>query len=55
MKRYEYKVEIIKIGIFFDSNTKQEKQLNTAGSEGWQLVAIVAGKKYLKYCYMREL
>lgn len=52
---YEYKVEIVKGGIIFSNdNKKQEKQLNAAGADGWKLVCISEGKKYMKYVYCRE-
>lgn len=55
--KYEYKVEIIKGGIIglLDDSKKQEKQLNAAGSQGWKLVTVSEGKKYLKYIYIREI
>lgn len=55
--KYEYKVEVIKCGVFgfLDDSKKQTKQLNTAGAEGWKLVCISEGKKYMKYVYVREL
>ncbi len=56
--KYEYKVEEIKIGgplsVFGDSK-KQEKQLNEAGAQGWKLILISEGKKYMKYVYYREV
>ena len=54
--KYEYKVEVIKIGkiAFLDDSKKQMKQLNAAGAEGWKLVCISEGKKYMKYVYVRE-
>jgi len=54
MTRYEYKVEILKIGIFTDSNAKQEKQLNAVGAEGWKLVCVAETKRYFKYFFIRE-
>ncbi len=55
--KYEYKVEVIKGGItgLFDDSKKQEKQLNVAGADGWKLVSISEGKKYMKYVYIREI
>lgn len=57
MKRYEYKVDVIKIGRFgiFDDSGKQTKQLNAPGEDGWELVCISEGAKYMKYVYCREL
>jgi len=54
--KYEYKVEVIKGGIIgmLDDSKKQEKQLNAAGEQGWKLLVISEGKKYLKYIYVRE-
>lgn len=54
--KYEYKVEVIKIGriAFLDDSKKQMKQLNAAGADGWKLVCISEGKKYMKYVYVRE-
>jgi hypothetical protein len=56
MARYEYKVEVVKGGLIglFDDSGKQEKQLNAAGNEGWKLLLISEGKKFLKYVYCRE-
>lgn len=55
--KLEYKVEAIKIGAigFLDDSKKQEKQLNIAGEQGWRLVSISEGKKYLKYIFVREV
>lgn len=55
--KYEYKVEVVKGGILglLDDSKGQTKQLNQAGSEGWKLVLISEGKKYLKYVYIREI
>ncbi len=54
--KYIYKVEIIKGGLFFtNDNTKQMKQLNAAGADGWKLVCVSEGKKYLKYIYIKEV
>ena len=57
MVKYEYKVEIMKGGItgLFDDSAKQTKQLNEAGKEGWKLVCISEGAKYMKYVYIREI
>ena len=55
MKKYEYKVEIMKVGLLTDNNKKQEAQLNEAGSQGWQLIQIYDSKKYIKYFFMREV
>ena len=57
MVKYEYKVEIMKGGItgLFDDSAKQTKQLNEAGKEGWKLVCISEGAKYMKYVYSREI
>ncbi len=54
--KYEYKVSLIKVGMvgFLDDSHKQEKQLNSFGEEGWKLVCISEGKKYLKYIFIRE-
>ena len=54
--KYEYKVEVIKCGVFgfMDDSKKQTKQLNAAGAEGWKLVCISEGKKYMKYVYVKE-
>lgn len=57
MKKYEYRVEIVKGGLtgLFDDSKKQAKQLNEIGAEGWKLVCISEGKKYLKYIFIREI
>lgn len=55
--KYEYKVELVKIGrvVLFNDNKKQETQLNAAGEQGWKLVCISMGMKgYYKYVYIRE-
>lgn len=56
MKKYEYRVEVIKIGFFglFDDSKKQAKQLNEVGTQGWKLVCTSQGGKYLKYVFVRE-
>ena len=50
MKKYEYRVEVIKIGFFrvFDDSKKQQKQLNEIGAQGWKLVCTSSGGKYFK-------
>ena len=55
--KYEYKVVPVKVGLFglFDDSGKQAKQLNEYGTQGWKLVAISEGKKYVKYIFMREI
>lgn len=55
--KYIYKVEIIKVAIIgiFDDSKKQEKQLNAAGEQGWKLISISEGKKYMKYVYIKEV
>ena len=55
--RYEYKVVPIKVGLIglVDDSGKQTKQLNEYGAQGWKLVAISEGKKYVKYIFMREI
>ncbi len=55
--KYIYKVEVIKGGLFgiFDDSGKQTKQLNAAGADGWKLVCVSEGKKYLKYIYVKEV
>ncbi len=55
--KYIYKVEVIKAGLIglFDDSKKQTKQLDAAGAEGWKLVCVSEGKKYLKYIYMKEV
>lgn len=55
--RYEYKVEVIKVGVIglFDDSKKQEKQLNELGAQGWKLQTISEGKKYMKYIFIREV
>ncbi len=55
--KYEYKVEIVKGGILglLDDSKGQTKQLNQAGAEGWKLILISEGKKFLKYVYIREV
>ena len=55
--KYEYKVEVIKCGFFgfMDDSKKQTKQLNAAGADGWKLVCISEGKKYMKYVYIKEV
>ena len=55
--RYEYKVELLKTGMlsFLNDNKKQEKQLNEIGAQGWKLVLISEGKKYMKYVFVKEL
>ncbi len=58
--KYEYKVELVKVGRIslgglLDDSGKQEKQLNAAGAEGWKLVTISTGVKYLKYIYIKEV
>ncbi len=57
MKKYAYKVENIRVGSigFFNDSKKQTKQLDDSGEDGWELVTISTGKKYLKYVYCREL
>ncbi len=57
MKKYEYRVEVIKIGFFrvFDDSKKQQKQLNEIGAQGWKLVCTSSGGKYFKYVFMREV
>ena len=55
MKKYQYKVEIVKTGMIFDSNKKQEAQLNELGAQGWQLIAQIQSKKYMKYVFIREV
>ncbi len=54
--KYIYKVEVVKGGLLglLDDSNKQTKQLNAAGADGWKLVCISEGKKYLKYVYMKE-
>lgn len=54
--KYEYRVEVIKAGItgWFDDSGKQTKQLNAIGEEGWRLVCISEGAKYMKYVFIRE-
>lgn len=57
MKKYEYRVEpvkVAKIGMFDDSK-KQTKHLNEIGAQGWKLVCLTEGKKYLKYVFIREV
>jgi len=56
-KKFVYKVEVLKIGILglFDDSGKQEKQLNAAGADGWELILISEGKKYMKYVYKKEI
>ena len=53
---YEYRVVPIKVGLFglVDDSGKQTKQLNEYGAQGWKLVQISEGKKYLKYIFIRE-
>lgn len=54
--KYEYKVEIVKVNLVFSNdNKRQEKQLNAAGADGWKLLCISEGKKYMKYIYAREV
>lgn len=57
MKRYEYRVEVITGGItgLFDDSKKQERQLNVPGTDGWELICISEGAKYMKYIYCREI
>jgi len=54
MTQYEYKVVVVKVGIFTDSDAKQEKQLNELGAEGWKLVSVFPSKNFLKYVFIRE-
>lgn len=55
--KYVYKVEPIKIGMFGfgDDSKKQQKQLGVSGEDGWELVCVSEGKKYLKYVYSKEV
>lgn len=54
--KYVYRVEIMKQNILFgNDNKKQEQQLNAAGAQGWKLVLISEGKKYMKYVYIKEI
>ncbi len=55
--RYEYNVVPVKIGRvgLFDDSKKQIAQLNKLGEEGWKLITISEGKKYVKYVFIREL
>ena len=55
--RYEYNVVPVKIGRIglFDDSKKQIKQLNEIGANGWRLVTISEGKKYVKYVFIREV
>ena len=55
MKKFEYKVEIMKTGILTDNNKKQETQLNEIGAQGWQLIQIYDSKRYIKYFFQREI
>lgn len=56
LMRYIYRVENIKINMFFgNDNKKQEKQLNEIGADGWKLILISQGKKYLKYVFIKEV
>ncbi len=57
--KYEYKVETVSMGKFglgglLSDSGKQEKQLNAAGKDGWELVSVGTGKSGLKYIYCRE-
>ncbi len=55
--KYVYKVEPIKVGAigFLNDSGKQTKQLDVSGNDGWELVCISEGKKYLKYVYCKEV
>ena len=55
--KYVYKVEPIKVGAigFLNDSGKQEKQLGASGSDGWELVCVSEGKKYLKYVYCKAV
>lgn len=57
MKKYEYRVEVVKGGIIglLDDSKKQTKQLNDIGAQGWKLVCTSEGKKYMKYVFIREI
>lgn len=57
--KYKYKVEVVKTGMIslggaLDDSAKQEKQLNSAGANGWQLVCTSVGKDTMKYVYCKE-
>ena len=55
--KYVYKVEPIKVGAigFLNDSGKQAKQLGASGEDGWELVCISEGKKYLKYVYCKAV
>ena len=55
--KYVYRVEPIKVGAigFLNDSGKQAKQLGASGEDGWELVCISEGKKYLKYVYCKEV
>jgi multisubunit Na+/H+ antiporter MnhB subunit len=55
--KYVYKVEPIKVGAigFLNDSGKQAKQLGESGEDGWELVCISEGKKYLKYVYCKAV
>ena len=55
--KYIYRVEPIKVGAigFLNDSGKQAKQLGANGSDGWELVCVSEGKKYLKYVYCKEV
>ena len=55
--KYIYRVEPIKIGMLpvGDDSKKQEKQLSANGEDGWELVCVSEGAKYLKYVYCKEV
>ncbi len=59
MKKFEYKVEILKGISIIDNTKKQMAQLNEAGSEGWKLVQVIvsggiAGSTQ-QYVFIREV
>lgn len=55
--KYEYNVVPVKIGRvgLFDDSKKQIAQLNELGHQGWKLITISEGKKYMKYVFVREI
>lgn len=54
--KYIYKVEKVKCGLFFGFDSgKQKKQLDKAGADGWKLICISEGRRYLKYVYIKKI
>ena len=47
MKKWEYKVIAVDIGVLRTNYDKTEGQLNELGEKGWELVASALGQKLI--------